>query len=155
MKNLDRLEDRAVGPIRLFRVEINVPLDPARANPEHQSWGMRAYFEKTFDHWKRSSITRFNAGEVNILSFGLSEICVEYQLYAQALVPENFLAVAAYGNGIYWYMPPAKAFDEKGYESCVAACLVTPEIEPVLKAGIREALAELIAHPGWTGAPQK
>ncbi|MBQ3333237.1 MAG: hypothetical protein IJG83_07425 [Thermoguttaceae bacterium] len=155
VRNLDRLEDRAVGPIRLFCVEINVPLDPARANPEHLAWGMRAYFEKTFDHWKRSSITRFNAGEVNILSFGLSEICVEYQLYAQALVPENFLATAAYGNGIYWYMPLAKAFDEKGYESCVAACLVTPEIEPVLKAGIREALAELIAHPGWTGAPKK
>ena len=155
LKNLDRLEDRASGPIRLFRVEIDVPLDPQRANPEHQTWGNRAYFEKTFDHWKRSSITRFNAGEVNILSFGLSELCIEYQLYAQELVPENFLATAAYGNGIYWYMPVAKAFEEGGYESNVEACLVTPEIEPVLKAGIREALAELIAHPGWTGAPQK
>ena len=51
--------------------------------------------------------------------------------------------------------PPAKAFDEGGCESGVSACLVTPEIEPVLKAGIREAPAELIAHPGLAGAPQK
>ena len=155
VRNLSRLEERAGGPIRLYRAEVTVPFDPARANPEHQAWGMRAYFEKTFERWKRSSITRFNAGGVNILSFGLSELCVEYQLYAQELVPENFLAAAAYSNGLYKCMPTAKAFDEGGYESGADACLVTPEIEPVLKAAIREVLADLIAHPGWVGAPRK
>ncbi|MBQ2683851.1 MAG: hypothetical protein IJG02_08245 [Thermoguttaceae bacterium] len=155
VKNLSRLEDRAGGPIRLYRVEITLPFDPERANPNHVTWGMRAYFEKTMEHWRKAPITRFNAGEVNILSFGLSEPCVEYQLYAQELVPENFLATAANANGIYDYMPLAKAFDEGGYESEPTSCLVTPEIEPVLKNGIREVLADLIAHPGWEGAPQK
>lgn len=155
VKNLDRLETRAGGPIRLYRTEVTLPIDPERVNPDHDTWGARAYFEKTIDHWRTAPITRFNAGEVNILSFGLSELCVEYQLYAQELVPENFLAAAGYGNGIYDYMPLAKAFDEGGYESEPRSCLVTPEIEPVLKAGIREVLAELIAHPGWTGAVQE
>ncbi|MBR2585351.1 MAG: hypothetical protein IKE64_07980, partial [Thermoguttaceae bacterium] len=142
-------------PIRLFRAEVTIPFDPERVNPRHSTWGIHAYLEKTLDHWKRSSITRFNVGEVNILSIDLGELCIEYQLYAQELVPENFLATAAYSNGLYEYMPMAKVFDEGGYESSPGACLVTPEIEPVLKAGIREVLADLIAHPGWEGAPQK
>ena len=155
LKNLDRLEDRASGPIRLYRAEVTIPFDPERVNPRHSTWGIHAYLEKTLDHWKRSSITRFNAGEVNILSIDLGELCIEYQLYAQELVPENFLATAAYSNGLYEYMPVAKVFDEGGYESSPGACLVTPEIEPVLKEGIREVLADLIAHPGWEGAPRK
>ena len=155
VKNLSLLEDRASGPIRLYRAVVSIPYDPERVNPEHKTWGTRAYFEKTIDHWRTAPITRFNAGEVNILSFGLSELGIEYQLYAQELVPENFLAVAGYGNGIYRYMPVAKAFEEGGYECSLYAGMVTPEIEPALKAGIREVLAELIAHPGWVGAPQK
>ena len=153
--NLSRLEERKNGPIELHRAGLSVPFNPDAVNPDQATWGDRAFLEKTLSQWRAATITRFSVGEVNILSIGLSEVCVEYQLYAQSLVPENFLATAAYTNGVYKYMPPAKAFDEGGYESSNRACVVTREIEPVLQSAIREALSDLIAHPGWTGAPVK
>lgn len=152
--NLGRLEERGVGPIRLYRSTMRVPFNLDTINPDKAEWGDRAFLERTLDAWRVATLTRFAVGGVNILSIGLSEVCVEYQLYAQSLVPENFLATAAYTNGIYEYMPTAAAFDEGGYEPSPGACIVTPEIEPALKAALREVLAELIENTGWTGAPK-
>ena len=41
---------------------------------------------------------------------------MEYQLHAQGLVPERFLAVAAYGDCTAHYIPTAAQYDEGGYE---------------------------------------
>lgn len=45
-----------------------------------------------------------------------SEAFVEYQLRAQQMADERFVAVAAYGDGGPWYIPTAEAFPQGGYE---------------------------------------
>ena len=71
-----------------------------------------------------------------------AETVVEYQLYAQALIPEQFLAVAAYANGTYHYIPTAKIFDQGGYEPDFGA-ICTREVEPRYQKAIAEVLRPL------------
>lgn len=75
-----------------------------------------------------------------------SEVFVEYQLYAQSMRPEEFVAIAAYGDGKMFYLPTAKAFAEGGYEVCERVCYTTPGVEPILKRVIRDALGIVSRH---------
>jgi len=59
------------------------------------------------------------------------ECFVEYQLYAQSLLPSGFVAVAAYGDLGPGYICTAKAFEEGGYEP--TATYLAPENENILK----------------------
>lgn len=61
----------------------------------------------------RLSILRM--GSVKIL-FLPGEPFVEYQLYAQSLIPDEFLAVAGNCSDNFLYLPLAKHFEEGGYE---------------------------------------
>jgi hypothetical protein len=70
-----------------------------------------------------------------------AEAFVEYQLYAQQLVPEHFLAVAAYGDDGPWYIPLKHSFAEGGYEPSVA--FAEPQTEDMLK----DAIAHLLHRP--------
>lgn len=71
-----------------------------------------------------------------------AETFVEYQLFAQQLVPDHFLAVAAYGDDGPWYIPLKRSFAEGGYEPSVA--FAEPDSEDKLK----EAIAFLLkTHP--------
>ena len=63
-----------------------------------------------------------------------SECFVEYQLRAQAAVPNRFVACAAYGDGGPWYIPTAEAYPQGGYEVSVAWC--DPAIDEILTNGI-------------------
>jgi hypothetical protein len=66
------------------------------------------------------------------------EAMVEFQLYAQRLMPEHFVAVAAYGDCGPGYICTEQAFGEGGYEPTDA--LVAPPSEAVLKGAIRQLL---------------
>jgi hypothetical protein len=77
------------------------------------------------------------ADDVTILNLP-AETFVEYQLEAQKLRPDRFLATAAYGDGGPWYIPRTRSFDEGGYEPTVA--LVSPSTEPMY----RKAIADLL-----------
>jgi hypothetical protein len=68
-----------------------------------------------------------------------AESFVEYQLYAQQLVREHFLAVAAYGDDGPWYIPLKRSFAEGGYEPSVA--FAEPDSEDILKQGIARLLS--------------
>jgi hypothetical protein len=68
---------------------------------------------------------------------------IEYQLHAQAVRPDRFVALAGYGDCGPGYLPTAAAFDEGGYESGWVA-LVAPESEAV----IRGAIAQLLHQAG-------
>lgn len=59
-----------------------------------------------------------------------SEAFVEYQLRAQQMADERFVAVAAYGDGGPWYIPTAEAFPQGGYEVDHSFC--DPEVDGVL-----------------------
>lgn len=71
-----------------------------------------------------------------------AETFVEYQLGAQELRPEGFVACAAYGDGGPWYIPLARSHNEGGYEPSVS--LVSQTAEP----RYRKAIADLLANRG-------
>jgi hypothetical protein len=66
------------------------------------------------------------------------ECFVEYQLYAQGLVPDRFVVVAAYGESGTGYVCCDAAFAEGGYEPTMSR--VAPPTEERLKAGIARLL---------------
>ena len=84
-------------------------------------------------------------GDVDILHLP-GECMVEFQLFAQRLQPERFLAVAAYGDVGPGYICTERAFSEGGYEP--TASRVAPHSEKLLKKGIAELLG---AEPGSSG----
>ena len=63
---------------------------------------------------------------------------VEYQLAAQAMVPDRLLATAAYGDGGPWYIPTADEYDCGGYE--VSFAFGDRAIDPALRDAIRDVL---------------
>lgn len=67
-----------------------------------------------------------------------AESFVEYQLRAQKLAPERFVATAAYGDGGPWYIPTKDAYPQGGYEVSVANC--APAVDDILSRGIQEVL---------------
>ena len=73
-------------------------------------------------------------GNVRLLLLA-GEPFVEYQLFAQSLVPDKFLAVAANGSDNYLYLPLRRSFAEGGYETS-KFCWCTPAIEARLKKAI-------------------
>jgi len=67
-----------------------------------------------------------------------AETFVEYQLDAQNVHPDRFLATAAYGDGGPWYIPLTRSFGEGGYEPSVA--LVAESSEPSYRKAIQDLL---------------
>ena len=63
---------------------------------------------------------------------------VAFQHYAQQLLPDDFVAVAGYGEGCTGYICTEQAYDEGGYEPTASA--VGPQSEGKLKAAIRQLL---------------
>ena len=76
-------------------------------------------------------------GDVYVLHLP-GESMVEYQLFAQRVKPDTFVAVAAYGDVGPGYICTEKSFSEGGYEP--TASRVAPHSERVYKAAIRKLL---------------
>jgi len=68
-----------------------------------------------------------------------AEQFLDLQLYAQSLRPGRTVAVAAYGDGGPWYIPPRAEFPAGGYEVDSAFC--APETEDQLRTAIATLLA--------------
>ncbi|MFC1461112.1 hypothetical protein ACFLQR_01160 [Verrucomicrobiota bacterium] len=72
-------------------------------------------------------------GSVKML-FLPGELFVEYQLYAQSLIPDEFLAVASNCSDNFLYLPLAKHFEERGYE--FSFCWCTTDFERRFKKAL-------------------
>jgi len=111
--------------------------DPAQTYPVRMSaaialaWYNRLKIKPTVD------VTSYRLGPVTILHLP-GEAFVEYQLFAQSVRPDDFVAVAAYGELGTGYICTDRAFAEGGYEP--TASFVGPPSETLLKASIREVL---------------
>ena len=70
------------------------------------------------------------------------ELFVEYQLAAQAMRPELFVCMAAYGDDAMCYIGTAEAYDQGGYECSSTCARVSPDVEAVLNAALCALLAE-------------
>jgi hypothetical protein len=96
---------------------------------------------------------RWNSGAtIDFTCLGLNDIrilqlpgepFVEYQLFAQDLQPDRFVAVAGYGDCGPGYIPVESAYSEGGYEAGPPA-LVGPAADAVM----REALHKLLQMAG-------
>ena len=78
------------------------------------------------------------AGNARILHLP-GEPLVDFQLSAQRMCPDRFVAVAGYGDNATGYIPPAAEFPAGGYEPSVAIC--KPEAEGILKRAMAGLLA--------------
>ncbi len=67
------------------------------------------------------------------------ELFVEYQLAAQSLRPDDFVAMAAYGDYGPGYIGTEVAYTQGGYETGIVS-RVAPEIESVLMDAVRKLL---------------
>ena len=70
------------------------------------------------------------------------ELFVEYQLAAQKLRPDLFVAMAAYGDYGPGYIGTEVAYPQGGYETGPRASLVAPKVEGVLMEVIERLLRE-------------
>ena len=68
------------------------------------------------------------------------ELFVEYQLAAKAARPDQFVAMAAYGDYGPGYIGTAEAYVTGGYETQPSSSHVAPEVEGVLMGAIRKLL---------------
>ncbi|MCC7299939.1 MAG: hypothetical protein IT583_02540 [Verrucomicrobia bacterium] len=152
--NLKNLNEKPIGKLSFANAEFKIPLNPEiteEAMLKRAESGidgkpdvngiLRLIIFRNWRQWQTCSISRLSLGDqVHMLSLP-GEMCVEYQLYAQSLVPEQFLACAAYGNLTYDYIPTAKMFAEGGYEPNES--ITTPEIEGIMKKAIYDVLKDI------------
>jgi hypothetical protein len=68
------------------------------------------------------------------------ELLVAYQLAAQKLRPDLFVAMAAYGEYAPGYIAPEEAYSQGGYEASPRASKVAPSVEAVLMGAMRKLL---------------
>jgi hypothetical protein len=78
-------------------------------------------------------------GEARVLHLP-GELFVEYQLEAQRLRPDLFVATAAYGDYAPAYIGTAVSYGQGGYETGPTASYVAPEVEGVLMSAIAKLL---------------
>jgi hypothetical protein len=126
------------------REDLDLDRLTARLSNSEQSVSARNHLAMSCGWLKRCAsgrpilLSRLDLGPAVSVLHLPAETFVEYQLDAQKLIPERFLATAAYGDGGPWYIPLERSFREGGYEPGVAH--VSPRTEP----HYRKAIAELL-----------
>ena len=86
-------------------------------------------------------VTCLRLGKARVLHLP-GELFVEYQLAAQKLRPDLFVAMAAYGDYAPGYIGTEVAYPQGGYETGPKASLVAPSVEGVLMNVIERLLRE-------------
>jgi hypothetical protein len=105
---------------------------PTFALARDLAWGRLRREGQTID------LTSLQLGNARILHMP-GELFVEYQLYAQRLRPDLFVALAAYGDYGPGYIGTRLAYPQGGYETGPAS-RVAPEVEEVLVTALRDLL---------------
>jgi len=88
-----------------------------------------------------TEISCLRIGDARILHMP-GELFVEYQLAAQRMRPDRFVAMAAYGEYGPGYIGTEIAYSQGGYETGPTASSVAPEVEGVLVAAMRQLLSD-------------
>ena len=97
------------------------------------AWLRRCQHNETVD------VSCLKIGNASILHLP-GEAVVEYQLAAQQMRPDQFVAVAAYGDYGTGYICLEEHYDQGGYEASPRASRVSPRTEHILKQAIRDVL---------------
>jgi hypothetical protein len=141
-------------PTELVWCQASFPFPAAPFDPEHLRRDARDTQSSPYE--RLLAATRLSALEypanrtctVALLGLGSVRVLwlpgepfVEYQLYAQSLQPDQFVALAANCSDNFLYLPTAAGFEQGGYEP-TSFCWCTPAIEGCLQQALRELLAE-------------
>jgi hypothetical protein len=136
----DRLAWRTV-PLRLpLRTDPGYTVDENRATMADPKQGavarVRAATRVAFvERIERPlELSALQVGDVHVVNLP-GECMVEFQLFAQRLLPERFVAVAAYGDLAPGYICTERSFSEGGYEP--TASRGSPASEAALKEAMR------------------
>ena len=96
-------------------------------------WLRRCHAGGTID------VSCLHLGKARVLHLP-GELFVEYQLAAQRLRPDLFVAMAAYGDYAPGYIGTEVAYSQGGYETGPHASLVAPSAERILMDAIERLL---------------
>ena len=99
------------------------------------SWVRRCKAGDTID------IACLSLGNARVLHMP-GELFIEYQLGAQKLRPELFVAMAAYGEYAPGYIGTEIAYSQGGYEASERASQVAPQVERVLMDAVEKLLTK-------------
>ncbi len=119
-------------------------LEKSLADPETEgkpgvakalAWARRCLAGDTID------IQCLRLGEARVLHMP-GELCVEYQLAAQQMREDLFVAMAAYGEYAPGYICTEIAYTQGGYEASNRASRVAPEVEAVLTQAVEKLLKD-------------
>ncbi len=75
------------------------------------------------------------------------ELFIEYQLAAKKMFPDNFVAMAAYGDYGPFYIGTEEAYAEGGYE--IESSPVTAESEKLILAKIKRLLSRSVINSSY------
>jgi len=101
-------------------------------------------FVRRMDAGHRIPLSCLKLGTARVLHMP-GELFVEYQLAAQQMQPNAFVAMAAYGDYGPGYIGTKIAYGQGGYETGVVS-RVAPEVEGVLMEAMQELLSESEPH---------
>jgi hypothetical protein len=116
--------------------DVNDTSKPARTRAEAAGelvWLRRCFARDKID------IACLHLGKARVLHMP-GELFVEYQLAAQKIRPDLFVAMAAYGDYAPCYIGTEVAYSEGGYETGPHASLVAPRVEKALMDVMRRLL---------------
>lgn len=99
------------------------------------TWARRCQAGETID------IQCLRIGTARVLHMP-GELCVEYQLAAQEIRKDLFVAMAAYGEYAPGYICMEIAYGQGGYEGSERASHVAPQVESVLMGAVGKLLKE-------------
>lgn len=119
----EELEERLADPDTKDRPEVAKTL----------TWARRCQAGDTID------IQCLRLGTARVLHMP-GELCVEYQLAAQKMREDLFVAMAAYGEYAPGYICTAIAYTQGGYEASNRASHVAPDVEDVLTEAMEKLL---------------
>ena len=94
---------------------------------------------RTAENGETIDVSCLHLGKARVLHLP-GELFVEYQLAAQKLRPDLFVAMAAYGDYAPGYIGTEIAYPEGGYETGPRASLVAPSVEGILMDAIKRLL---------------
>lgn len=117
---------------------LEVVKDPKQPYHERSKAAMGLAWYQRMRSWPSVDLSYYQLGPARILNLP-GEAFVEYQLYAQGLRPDDFIATAAYGELGTGYICTDRALSEGGYEPTDS--FVGPPSEARLKAAIHDLLA--------------
>jgi hypothetical protein len=111
--------------------------DPARSVVDRSRPSYTLAYLRRFARADPIVVSSLHLNSISMLHLP-GECFVEYQLRAEQIQPDRFVATAAYGDDGPWYIPTKESYPQGGYEVSVAWC--DPKIDDLLAATMRELL---------------